>query len=79
MLTKIAELLEVPVSQLLGQTTPPPTQENDVAELLARINAQLVIKNKRAELIWKVVRYILIGILVVIGLILLTSYCVYLM
>ena len=45
MLVKLADIFEVPVSQLLGSRIEPDAQTDALAEQLARINEQLVIKN----------------------------------
>lgn len=54
-LIRLAEILEVPVSELLGEKIENEKVTNDVAEQLARINEQLAIKNRRARRIWKVI------------------------
>ena len=59
LLVRLAEVLEVSVSQLLGAGVPP-----EVAEQLARINEQLAIKNRRAKRIWQCVAGVLIGLVV---------------
>ena len=51
-LQKIAEVLEVDVSQLLGAEVPKEDNINEVAEQLARINEQMAIKNRRSGRIW---------------------------
>ena len=61
MLVKLAEIFEVPVSQLLGSRIEPDSQPDALAEQLARINEQLVIKNRRAKRIWTTIAVILIG------------------
>lgn len=72
MLQKIAEVLEVSVSQLLGREEEPEKDRNEVAEQLSRINEQLAIRNRRSKRIWTIVGVILAGwILVnVIGMVL---------
>ena len=47
LLVRLAEVLEVSVSQLLGAGVPPEAPADQVAEQLARINEQLAIKNRR--------------------------------
>ena len=59
MLQKIADVLEVSVSQLLGREEELGKDRNEVAEQLSRINEQLAIKNRRAKRIWTVVGVIL--------------------
>lgn len=81
MLVKLAEFFEVPVSQLLGSRIEPEAQPDALAEQLARINEQLVIKNQRAKRIWKTIGIIAACIIVVnillVGLLLLFSYSAY--
>ena len=52
MLVKLADIFEVPVSQLLGSRIEPDAQSDALAEQLARINEQLVIKNRRTKTLW---------------------------
>ena len=59
LLQKIAEVLDVSVSQLLGREEEPEKDRNEVAEQLSRINEQLAIKNRRAKRIWTIVGVIL--------------------
>lgn len=59
MLQKIGEVLEVPVSQLLGEEQDMETSRNEIAEQLSRINEQLAIKNRRAKRLWTVVGAVL--------------------
>ena len=61
LLVKLAEVLEVSVSTLLGGRIEGETEPNAVAEQLARINEQLVIKNRRAKRIWTVVAIVIGG------------------
>lgn len=63
-LQKLAEVLEVSVSQLLGVEFPSEESANEIAEQLSRINEQLVIKNRRAHRIWKTIGIVLISIVV---------------
>ena len=62
LLVRLAEVLEVSVSQLLGAGVPPEAPADQVAEQLARINEQLAIKNRRAKRIWQCVAGVLIGL-----------------
>lgn len=57
LLQRLAEVLEVSVSQLLGADVPESSTQdrNEIAEQLARINEQLAISNRRSRRIWKVV------------------------
>ncbi|MDO4354512.1 MAG: helix-turn-helix transcriptional regulator [Clostridia bacterium] len=62
-LIRLAEVLEVSVSELLGAKI---GNENaaDVAEQLSRINEQLAIRNRRSRRIWKAIAIILAAIVV---------------
>lgn len=64
LLVRLAEVLEVSVSQLLGAGVPPEAPADQVAEQLARINEQLAINNRRAKRIWQCVAGVLIGLVV---------------
>lgn len=59
MLQRIADVLEVPVSQLLGEERETQQSRNEIAEQLARINEQLAIKNRRSKRIWTIVGAVL--------------------
>lgn len=61
MLQKIAEVLEVSVSQILGEEKELEKNRNEIAEQLSRINEQLAIKNRRAKRLWTIVGVILGG------------------
>ena len=65
MLQKIAEVLEVSVSQLLGREEEPEKDRNEVAEQLSRINEQLAIRNRRSKRIWTIVGVVLAGCILV--------------
>ncbi len=69
MLKQIAEILEVDVSQLLGADIIKEENKNEVAEQLARINEQLVIKNNRFRKIWKTIGIVLATLAVLFTLI----------
>ena len=55
------EIFEVPVSRLLGSRIEPDAQPDALAEQLARINEQLLIKNRRAKRIWTAIVVIVAG------------------
>ena len=63
-LQKIAEVLEVDVSQLLGAEVPKEDNINEVAEQLARINEQMAIKNRRSGRIWKTIGITLLVLII---------------
>ena len=61
-LIRLAEVLEVSVSELLGAKIENENAASDVAEQLSRINEQLAIKNRRSRRFWKIVAIILAAI-----------------
>jgi len=67
MLQRISEVLEVPVSQLLGEEKEKEQERNEIAEQLARINEQLAIRNRRAKRIWTALAAILCAAVVILG------------
>ena len=73
MLIKLAEILEVPVSRLLGSKIETAEQPDALAEQLSRINEQLAIKNRRAKRVWKAIAFIVGGIIAVYILILILA------
>lgn len=66
LLINLAEILEVPVSTLLGETIEPSAEKNVLAEQLERLNAQLMERTSRSRHIWKI---ILIGLLSFVGIV----------
>ena len=52
LLIKLAEILDVPVSRLLGSKIEAEAKPDALAEQLSRINEQLAIKNRRAKRVW---------------------------
>ncbi len=65
LLIKLAEILEVPVSRLLGSKIETAKQPDALAEQLSRINEQLAIKNRRAKRVRKAIAFIVGGIIAV--------------
>ena len=63
-LSHIAEVLEVSVSELLGAEIKQEDSKNKVAEQLAKISEQLAIKNRRSKKIWRTIGIILLVILI---------------
>ena len=55
MLIRLAEILEVSVSELLGEKLESEPATNDIAEQLSRINEQLAVKNRRSRRMWKII------------------------
>ena len=58
LLQKLAEVLDVPVTELLGEPAETGGGQNEIAEQLSRVNEQLAIKNRRARRIWTVIAVI---------------------
>ena len=54
-LQRLADVLEVDIKELLGSPAVSEQKNDEVVEQLARINEQLVIKNRRAHRIWKTI------------------------
>lgn len=65
LLTRLAEVLEVPVSTLLGSAIPDDKEPDDIARQLARINEQLAVKNRRSRRIWRTAAAVLIAVVVI--------------
>lgn len=51
-LSRLADVLEVNVSELLGAEIKSVEDKNEIAELLARISEQLTVKNRRFKKFW---------------------------
>ena len=64
-LSHIAEVLEVSVSELLGADIKQEDSKYEVAEQLAKISEQLAIKNRRSKKIWRIIGIILLAIIIV--------------
>ena len=64
-LIRLAEILEVSVSELLGAKIENENTASDVAEQLSRINEQLAIRNRRSRRIWKIVAIVLAVIVLI--------------
>ena len=65
MLSKLADVLEINVSELLGSEIKEETNKNEVSEQLAKISEQLALKNRRHKRIWKVIGFILLAVIVI--------------
>lgn len=63
-LSKLADVLEINVSELLGSEIKEETNKNEVAEQLAKISEQLALKNRRHKRIGKLLDLTLIGCVV---------------
>ena len=64
-LSKLADVLEINVSELLGSEIKEETNKNEVSEQLAKISEQLALKNRRRKRIWKVIGFILLAVIVI--------------
>ena len=64
-LIRLAEILEVSFSELLGEKIENENTASDVAVQLSRINEQLAIKNRRSRRIWKVIAIIVVVAVVI--------------
>lgn len=53
MLQKLADTLDTDVRTLLGSTVEVPDEPDKIAEQLAKINEQLLVKNRRWHTFWK--------------------------
>ena len=62
MLVHLAEILEVPVSTLLGEKVDTETDSDQIARLLSRLNARLAEKDKRSRRGWMIIKRLLIAI-----------------
>ena len=65
MLSKLADVLEINMSELLGSEIKEETNKNEVSEQLAKISEQLALKNRRRKRIWKVIGFILLAVIVI--------------
>lgn len=76
-LIRVAGILEVSVSELLGSQVKESVGEatiEDVAEQLSRINAQLAIKNRRSGRIWKIIVIVVATVILLNILLIIFSY-----
>lgn len=64
LLSRMAEVLEVPVTELLGAPSQPVSDPDPIVEQLSRLNEQLAVRNRRTSRIWKTVGIALAVILV---------------
>ena len=60
MLQKLAEVLEISVSELLGGEPEQEIQQpNEIAQQLSRINEQLAVRNRRGKWLWRILGILL--------------------
>ena len=65
LLIRLAEILDVNVSQLLGSKVEEKQDQNDLAQQLSRLNEQLAIKNNRSKKFWRILTIVLLVIILV--------------
>lgn len=65
LLIRLAEILEIPVSTLLGAAVPNENEPDDIARQLSHINEQLAVKNRRSRRIWRTAAAVLIAVVVI--------------
>ena len=65
MLSKLADELEVSVSELLGAKIETEAEENAIVEQLSRLNEQMAIRNRRFRRMFKVLGVVLAVIIIV--------------
>lgn len=65
LLIRLAEILEVPVSTLLGAAVPNEKEPDDIARQLSHINEQLAVNNRRSRRIWRTAAAVLIAVVVI--------------
>lgn len=65
MLIRIAEELDTPVSNLLGETIELEEDYNAISQQLAQLNTSIAERNRRARRIWKTVAIVLIAALII--------------
>ena len=66
LLKRIAEILEIDVSTLLGAPISTETNTNEIAEQLSRINEQLATKARMVKRIWFAVGIVALSIIILI-------------
>lgn len=74
LLIRLAEVLEVSVSELLGSKIEIEEKPDVLAQQLSRINEQLAIKNRRAKRVWGIIFGIIIIYVVLIFLAMLFNF-----
>lgn len=62
LLQRLAEAFETDVGSLLGAKIVPEKDEGDIARLLAGINEELAVRNRRSRRIWKTAAAVLIAV-----------------
>lgn len=76
-LQRLADILEVDIKELLGVEIDLEKKNEELVEQLARINEQLIIKNRRSQRIWKIVGIVLISFIVFNLLLMILSFAAY--
>ena len=65
MLKRIADVLEVGVSELLGADIKSDNNTNEVAKQLAKISEQMAIQNSRRKKIWKIIGFTFLSMVII--------------
>ena len=65
LLIRLAVILDIPVSELLGAKIENEAEISAVAEQLSRINEQLAIKNRRSRRIWQTVAIVFCAFIII--------------
>ena len=65
LLSRMAEVLEVPVAELLGAPSQPVADPDPIVEQLSRLNEQLAIKNRRAARVWRIAAIVLAALVLI--------------
>lgn len=65
LLSRMAEVLEVPVTELLGAPSQPVSDPDPIVEQLSRLNEQLAVRNRRAARVWKIAGIVLIALVLI--------------
>jgi putative transcriptional regulator len=73
LLIRLADIFDVPVSELLGVKIEREQEINAVAEQLSRINEQLAIKNRRARRVLKIIAIVFITFIAMYVILIITS------
>lgn len=70
----MAEILEVPVSELLGEKPVERHDQDAIIEQLSRINEQMAIRNRRTNRTIRIVAGLLLALIIVVGTIIFDEY-----
>ena len=74
LLVRLSEILDTPVSALLGQDLAGASGQDAVAEQLAGINEQLAARNRRSRRIWRALAAAVLVVVLAVALLFLFSF-----